>query len=264
MQNFGDYPHGDITQIASRDIPNADVIVAGFPCQPFSLAGVSVKKSLGRAHGFKDERNGHLFFELVRVIRDKRPKAFFLENVKNLKYHDNGNTFKMIETSLVSLGYTFSAAVINAKDFVPQNRVRLYMVGLRKDLFGPDAQFEFPEIPTRSHALKDILEEKVDDKYTLSDTMWTYLQAHAEKHRRRGNGFGYALADPRGISRTLSARYYKDGAEILIPQEEKNPRKLTPRECARLMGFSDTFRIVVSNSQAYRQFGNSIVIPVIQ
>ncbi|NNU91413.1 DNA (cytosine-5-)-methyltransferase [Anoxybacillus sp. CHMUD] len=260
MANFGEKPHGDIRQIDAKDIPDHDILLAGFPCQPFSIAGVSKKKSLGRPHGFLDETQGTLFFDIARILKEKQPQAFLLENVKNLKSHDKGRTYKVIKNVLENdLGYTVYDAILNAKGLVPQNRERIYIVGFKKPL-----KFEFPKIPEQGPPLRSILEENVDDKYTLSDKLWEYLQAYKEKHAKKGNGFGYGLANLDSYSRTLSARYYKDGSEILIPQEGKNPRKLTPRECARLQGFPDSFKIVVSNTAAYKQFGNSVAVPVVK
>lgn len=257
--NFGEKPVGDIRQINEENVPDHDILLAGFPCQPFSIAGVSKKNSLGRKHGFLDETQGTLFFDIARIIKEKQPQAFLLENVKNLKSHDKGKTFKVIINVLKELGYTVYAEVLNAKGLVPQNRERIYLVGFKRPI-----KFEFPNIPKEGPALYTILEENVDDKYTLSDKLWEYLQAYKEKHSKKGNGFGYGLADINSYTRTLSARYYKDGSEILIPQgDEKNPRKLTPRECARLQGFPETFKIVVSNTAAYKQFGNSVAVPVV-
>ncbi|ANB60219.1 DNA (cytosine-5-)-methyltransferase [Anoxybacteroides amylolyticum] len=260
IANFGEKPYGDIRTIDAKDIPDHDILLAGFPCQPFSIAGVSKKKSLGRPHGFLDETQGTLFFDIARILKEKQPQAFLLENVKNLKSHDKGRTYHMIKNVLeYELGYTVYDAVLNAKGLVPQNRERIYIVGFKKPI-----KFEFPKIPEKGPALHTILEENVDDKYTLSDKLWEYLQSYKEKHAKKGNGFGYGLADLNSYSRTLSARYYKDGSEILIPQKGKNPRRLTPRECARLQGFPETFKIVVSNTAAYKQFGNSVAVPVVQ
>lgn len=261
--NFGDVPFGDIRQIKTSQIPDFDILLAGFPCQPFSIAGVSKKISLGRAHGFQDDKQGNLFFEIARILQDKRPAGFMLENVKNLVSHDRGNTFQVILKILDELGYTTDYKVIDAKVFVPQHRERTYIVGFRKDLVPKDFRFIFPKLPEAAPEFQAILETDVDGKYTLSDKLWNYLVGYAEKHRQKGNGFGFGLADFKGVSRTLSARYYKDGSEILIPQAGKNPRRLTPRECARLMGFPDNFKIPVSDTQAYRQFGNSIVVPLV-
>ncbi|MDD6369354.1 DNA (cytosine-5-)-methyltransferase, partial [Galactobacillus timonensis] len=261
--NFGETPDGDITKVNAEDIPDHDILVAGFPCQPFSIAGVSKKNSLGRATGFEDKTQGTLFFDVCRVLKAKRPKAFMLENVKNLKSHDHGRTFQVILESLEELDYEVFCQVIDGQNYVPQHRERILIVGFDRKRYGKDISFEFSITPKKPKpVLKDILEENVDEKFTLSDKLWNYLQAYAQKHKAEGNGFGYGLASPEGISRTLSARYYKDGSEILIPQEGKNPRRLTPRECARLQGFPDTFRIVVSDTQAYRQFGNSVVVPL--
>ena len=259
--NFGDKPFGDITKIKVEDIPSHDILTAGFPCQPFSIAGVSKKNSLGVEHGFECKTQGTLFFDVARILKHHRPKMFFLENVKNLKSHDKGNTFKIImETLREGLGYTVSAQVIDGGLLVPQHRERIYIVGTL-DHGNP---FEFPKIRKKDTTLKDILEKRVDHKYTLRDGLWNALQRHAEKHRAKGNGFGYGINKRTGKARTLSARYYKDGAEILIEQRGKNPRRLTPRECARLMGFSDRFKITVSDTRAYRCFGNSIVVPIVE
>ena len=260
--NFGEQPDDDITKVDARTIPDHDILVAGFPCQPFSIAGVSKKQSLGRATGFEDKTQGTLFFDVCRVLKEKRPKAFMLENVKNLKSHDKGNTFRIIEESLDELDYEVFHAVIDGKYYVPQHRERIVIVGFDRKRFGNDINFAFFTQNDRKPVMRDILEDNVDDKYTLSDKLWTYLQNYAAKHKAAGNGFGYGIADLNGISRTLSARYYKDGSEILIAQDGKNPRRLTPRECARLQGFDDEFKIVVSDTQAYRQFGNSVVVPL--
>lgn len=258
--NFGEKPVGDIRSVNEKEIPDHDILLAGFPCQPFSIAGVSKKNSLGRQHGFLDETQGTLFFDIARIIKEKQPQAFLLENVKNLRSHDKGKTFKVIKNVLEELGYTVYTEVLNAKGLVPQNRERIYIVGFKKSL-----KFEFPAVQKEGPALCTILEDEVDDKYTLSDKLWGYLQAYKEKHAKKGNGFGYGLANLDSYSRTLSARYYKDGSEILIPQGDgKNPRRLTPRECARLQGFPENFKIVVSNTAAYKQFGNSVAVPVVR
>jgi len=259
-ENFGVIPEGDITEIPSDQIPDHDIMVAGFPCQPFSISGISKKNSLNRPHGFDDPTQGTLFFEIKRIIRDKKPKAFLLENVKHLKRHDRGRTFKTIMRSLENdLGYSVFYEVIDGKALVPQHRERIYLVGFREWV-----DFEFSAIKDKKIKLRDILEPQVNPKYTLSNHLWQYLQDYAKKHRARGNGFGYGLVDLDGIARTLSARYYKDGSEILIPQNGDTPRRLTPRECARLMGFPDSYKIPVSDTQAYKQFGNSVVIPVVE
>ena len=263
MANFGDMPDGDITQVNADDILDHDILVAGFPCQPFSIAGVSKKNSLGRATGFADKTQGTLFFDVCRILDAKRPKAFMLENVKNLCSHDKGKTFKVITESLNELGYEVFYKVIDGQLFVPQHRERIIIVGFDRERYGSYFDFEFDIIPKEPKpVMADILEKNVDDKYTLSDQLWTYLQNYAAKHRAAGNGFGYGIAPLEGVSRTLSARYYKDGSEVLIEQDGKNPRKLTPRECARLQGFPDSFVIPVSDTQAYRQFGNSVVVPL--
>jgi len=258
--NFGHTPEGDITRIPPESIPDHDILTAGFPCQPFSIAGVTKANALGIAHGFEHKTQGTLFFNVAEIIATKRPAAFVLENVKHLKSHDRGNTFRVImETLERDLGYYSYHQIIDARAFVPQHRERIYIVGFREP-----RPFQFPTLPDLRPRLRDILEPDVAPKYTLTDHLWNYLQAYAKKHRAKGNGFGFGLADLDGVTRTLSARYYKDGSEILIPQEGKNPRRLTPRECARLMGFPDNYQIVVSDTRAYRQFGNSVVVPVIR
>ena len=263
--NFGDKPDGDITKVEAEAIPNHDVLVAGFPCQPFSIAGVSKKQSLGRKTGFEDKTQGTLFFDVCRILKAKRPKAFMLENVKNLCSHDKGRTFKIILESLDELDYEVFYEVLDGQNYVPQHRERIIIVGFDRKRYGKNIDFEFDITPVNPKPiLKDILEKKVDSKYTLTDNLWKYLQGYAAKHKAAGNGFGYGMASKNGISRTLSARYYEDGSEILIPQKGKNPRRLTPRECARLQGFSDDFVIPVSDTQAYRQFGNSVVVPLMQ
>lgn len=262
--NFGEKPVGDITKVAVDDIPDHDILVAGFPCQPFSIAGVSKKNSLGMSHGFEDTTQGTLFFDVARILKAKRPAAFLLENVKNLRSHDKGNTFRVIERTLRELGYHLFIEVLDAKYYVPQHRERIFLVGFRQDLY-PDIHFEFPEPDKEGPAIADILDEEVDPKYTLSDKLWRYLQEYKARHQAKGNGFGFGLIDPQKdrTTRTLSARYYKDGSEILIKQDGQNPRRLTPRECARLMGFGENFEIPVSDTQAYRQFGNTVVVPLV-
>lgn len=266
--NFGEIPFGDITKEETKIyIPQKfDVLCGGFPCQPFSIAGVSKKNSLGRKHGFEDERQGNLFFHIAEIIEKHRPKVFFLENVKNLISHDKGNTFKVIKETLEALDYSFHFKVLNGKHFVPQNRERTFMVGFDKRRFKGKEKFSFPELPEPNKKIKDILEKRPDPKYTLTDHLWKYLKDYAKKHQEKGNGFGYGLVNLDGISRTMSARYYKDGAEILIPQGTgKTPRRLTIRESARLQGYPDKFIVnAVSMNQAYKQFGNSVVVPLIQ
>ena len=257
---FGELPEGDISDIDPATIPDHDVLAAGFPCQPFSIAGVSKKNSLGRAHGFDDEKQGNLFFRICDVIDAKRPPILMLENVKNLRTHDQKNTWRVICSELQKRRYAVHAEILDARHWVPQHRERIFIVGLNRDHFGDAATFEFPKPPPeRSKNFRDILEENPPAKYTLSDHLWGYLQAYAEKHRKKGNGFGFGIADMGGVSRTLSARYYKDGSEVLIEQPGNNPRRLTPREAARLMGFPDHLPIVVSDTQAYKQFGNALV-----
>ncbi len=261
-ENFGEEPSGDIRTIPSAAIPDHDLLAAGFPCQPFSIAGVSKKRALDRPTGFEDRAQGTLFFEIARILRDRRPKAFLLENVKNLVHHDGGRTLATILATLTALGYEVRYQVIDARAIVPQHRERIFITGFREDL--DTAGFVLPVLRDRHPRIRDILEPSPDPKYTLSDHLWSYLQGYARKHSRAGNGFGYGLIGPDGISRTLSARYFKDGSEILIPQPRRNPRRLTPRECARLMGFPDSFIIPVSDTQAYRQFGNAVVPGVVE
>ncbi len=282
--NFGDDHeiNGDITKIDERDVPDHDVLLAGFPCQPFSIAGVSKNNSLGRAHGFACEAQGTLFFDVARIIAEKKPKAFLLENVKNLVSHDKGRTFDVIMRTLRDeLGYTVQAKVIDAKRFVPQHRERIVIVGFREDvgfdfdavdlpsanegprlarILHPENGSEAPEAPFTEGA-----KARVAAKYTLTDNLWRYLQDYAARHKAAGNGFGFGLVGPGDVARTLSARYHKDGSEILVSRGMgKNPRRLTPRECARLMGFPDDWKIPVSDTQAYRQFGNAVAVPVFE
>ncbi len=283
-----DHPvSGDITKIREETIPPHDVLLAGFPCQPFSIAGVSKKNALNRPHGFRCEVQGTLFFDIARIIRHHQPAAFLLENVRNLVSHDRGRTFGIIRSTLEDdLGYNIAWRIIDARSFVPQHRERIFIVGFRDavpfsfaDLRLPDRNHDAPRLESVLHP-EDGTEEpeppytlgpraEVAPKYTLSSHLWAYLQAYAEKHRRRGNGFGFGLVGPQDVGRTLSARYYKDGSEILVRREgHKRPRRLTPRECARLMGFDrfgrPRFEIPVSDTQAYRQFGNAVVVPVVE
>lgn len=276
---------GDITKIEADEIPVHDVLVAGFPCQPFSIAGVSKKNALGRPHGFLDETQGTLFFDVARIIAHHRPKAFLLENVKNLKSHDGGKTFDVIYRTLTKeLGYNVSVRVINGKSFVPQHRERVFIVGFRDK-----AEFDFADLvipdPLQGPRLGSILhpgdgseiaeapftegtKARVSAKYTLTPNLWLYLQNYAKKHKAAGNGFGFGLVGEDDVTRTLSARYYKDGSEILVKQKGKRPRRLTPRECARLMGFDRPgqapFIIPVSDTRAYKQFGNAVIVPVVE
>ncbi|MEP7197980.1 MAG: DNA (cytosine-5-)-methyltransferase [Saprospiraceae bacterium] len=268
--NFGEIPFGDITSDETKSfIPKKfDILCGGFPCQPFSIAGVSKKNSLGRKHGFDDIKQGNLFFHVADIIAEHRPKAFFLENVKNLVSHDKGNTFKIIRETLEGLGYSFDRKILDGKYFVPQHRERTIMIGFDKNRFGKNISFDFKKVllPEANHKIKDILDKKVDLKYTLSEHLWNYLQNYAKKHKEKGNGFGFGLVDLNGISRTMSARYYKDGSEILIPQKNNIPRRITPKEAASLFGYPNEFKIPdsVSDTQAYRQFGNSVVMPLIE
>lgn len=285
-ENFpgGHAINGDITKIHEDDIPDHDVLLGGFPCQPFSIAGVSKKNALGRAHGFADETQGTLFFDVARVIARKRPRAFMLENVKNLQSHDKGRTFDVIHRTLRDdLGYQVFYKVIDGAHFVPQHRERIIIIGFRDPVIFDWDMVDLhekglhklgeilhkktgePLVETDGDKYYDHASHKVLDKYTLTDNLWTYLQNYKKKHQAAGNGFGFGMVTAGSVTRTLSARYYKDGSEILLSQgSKKNPRRLTPRECARLMGFPDSFRIPVSDTRAYKQFGNSVVVPVME
>jgi DNA (cytosine-5)-methyltransferase 1 len=274
---------GDITQFEASKVPDHDILLAGFPCQPFSIAGVSKKNSLGRAHGFQDATQGTLFFDVARILREKRPRAFVLENVKNLQRHDSGNTFAVIRDVLErELRYNISFKVLDSRSWVPQGRQRIVIVGIDSDRYESEPRFDFDKvhIPEENPTMSEILHTEdgsekpetpytvgtgalVCDKYKLSGHLWKYLRDYAAKHRNAGNGFGYGLVTGDDVARTLSARYHKDGSEILVSRgPRRNPRRLTPRECARLMGFPDDFIIPVSDTQAYRQFGNSVVVPM--
>jgi DNA (cytosine-5)-methyltransferase 1 len=255
---------GDIRPFAKSPglIPRHDVLLAGFPCQPFSLAGVSKKNALGRPHGFLCDTQGTLFFDTAQIIAHHRPAAFLLENVKNLESHDRGKTFATIMNVLrQDLGYHVTHRIISSEHWVPQRRQRIFIAGFREP---NEFDINALKLPERSHTLGEILENDVDAKYTLTPRLWQYLQNYARKHSAAGNGFGCSVFGPDDVTRTLSARYYKDGSEILVSRGRgKTPRRLTPRECARLMGYPDTFDIPVSDTQAYRQFGNSVVVPVV-
>lgn len=274
---------GDIREVKSADIPDFDMLVAGFPCQPFSIAGVSKKNALGRPHGFRDDTQGTLFFEVARLIEDRQPAAFLLENVKNLVNHDRGHTFEVIRRTLEDeLKYTLSYRVIDARGWAPQHRERIFIAGFRQDVGCSLKDLDVPPAVTgprlgsifHSEDGSEELEHpytagplsEVSPKYVLSDHLWRYLQDYAAKHKAKGNGFGFGLVGAEDVARTLSARYYKDGSEILVKRGRRNPRRLTPRECARLMGFDgpgeSSFAIPVSDTQAYKQFGNSVVVPV--
>jgi len=250
--NYGHLPSGDITQIEPKEIPSFDILLAGFPCQPFSNAGL--KK------GFEDTR-GTLFFDIAKIAKEHKPKVVFLENVKGFKNHDKGNTFRVVKETLEELGYKVFSEVLNAKYFgVPQNRERIYIIGF----LDHDVNFEFPKPSEHSVKVGDILDKEVDKKYTISDKLWAGHQRRKLEHKAKGNGFGYSMFTEKSeYTSTISARYYKDGSEILIEQKDKNPRKLSPREAGRLQGFPDDFKIVVSDTQAYKQFGNSVAVPVI-
>jgi len=256
--NFNEEPSGDITKIDAKEIPSHDILIAGFPCQPFSIAGVSKLESMGLKHGLLNETRGTLFFEICRILDSHKPKVVFLENVKGLTWHDKGKTFQKIISTLEELGYEVSWKVLNSKNFVPQRRERIFIVGFRNG-----HNFEFPELSSDELVLDDILEHEVDEKYTINDNLWNYHQERKRKQREKGNGFGYRMFHGNQSSGTLPARYNKDGADILIYQESKNPRKLTPRECARLMGFPEDFILNKSENQSYKQFGNSVVVPLV-
>jgi len=257
--NFGEVPYGDIRKIPEESIPDHDVLCAGFPCQPFSLAGVSSRNSLNISHGFACETQGTLFFDIARIIKVKKPKIVFLENVRNLVRHDGGKTFDVVKNTIESLGYSFSFQVIDSSPLVPQKRVRCYMVCIRG---GGD--FTFPQVQGDPLPLKGILEDEVDDSFTISTKLWEGHQRRTERNIARGTGFTAHCADIEKPSNTIVARYGKDGKECLIPQENKNPRMLSPRECARLQGFPESFIIPVAKTAAYRQFGNSVALPVIK
>jgi len=285
--NFPNDDHeinGDITKVDVEDIPAHDVLLAGFPCQPFSIAGVSKKNALGRAHGFEDKTQGTLFFDVARIIKHHQPAAFLLENVRNLVSHDKGRTFQTIKDVLTNeLGYTIDYRVIDGRHWTPQHRERIFIIGFREDQAFRFADMKMPdaapklemilhpgdgsEVPDQRFTVGN--SGRVADKYTLTDHLWNYLQRYKEKHQAAGNGFGFGLVGPQDVARTLSARYHKDGSEILVKREGQSvPRRLTPRECARLMGFDSAqgndFIIPVSDTQAYRQFGNSVVVPAVK
>ncbi|MCL2752537.1 MAG: DNA (cytosine-5-)-methyltransferase [Defluviitaleaceae bacterium] len=255
--NFGETPYGDITLIDEKSVPDHDILVGGFPCQAFSMAGKKL--------GFEDTR-GTLFFDIARILKEKRPKAFLLENVKNLKSHGKGETFKVIEGTLKDLGYAVFTTIFSSKDFgVPQNRERIYIVGFDIQQVPNWNEFAFPTPPKTQICVGDILEDNVDNKYTISDKLWEGHQRRKQEHKDKGNGFGYSLFSKNSpYVNTISARYYKDGSEVLIAQENNNPRKITPREAARLQGFPENFIIPVSDTQSYKQFGNTVSVPVVK
>lgn len=258
-ENFTERPHGDIRLIEAEEIPPHDILLAGFPCQTFSIAGVSKLSSMGLAHGLIEDTRGTLFYEISRILEHHRPRAFLLENVKGLLWHDEGRTFTKISEILQSLGYEISHKVISSVGYVPQRRERVFIVG-----FNDGTDFQFPSPPERETKLADILLAEVSPKYTLNDHLWNYHQERKRIQKAKGNGFGFRMFSPEDTSGTLSARYYKDGADILIEQEGMNPRRLTPRECARLMGFSDEFILNDSEVQSYKQLGNAVVPPVVE
>ncbi|MDD3056099.1 MAG: DNA cytosine methyltransferase [Aliarcobacter sp.] len=252
-ENYNEKPYGDITKINEEDVPNHDIVLAGFPCQAFSIAG--------HRKGFEDIR-GTLFFDVARIVDKHKPQVVFLENVKGFRNHDKGNTFNTVKSTLEDMGYRVFAEILNARDFgVPQNRERIYIIAF----LDHSIDFKYPKPLNKKNRLGDILDDNVDDKYTISDKLWAGHQRRKKEHKEKGNGFGYSLFTHESeYTSTISARYYKDGSEILIHQENKNPRKLTPREAARLQGFPEQFKIAVSDTQAYKQFGNSVSVPVIE
>lgn len=248
----------DIRQVKASEIPSHDILCAGFPCQPFSRAGVSARSGLGRKHGFQDEKQGNLFYEIVRIAKYHKPKVIFLENVANFERHDGGRSLAIVKDELTKLGYSFNSQVFDASLMVPHRRKRIFMVAMRDDIV-----FKFPMVKQRKHRLKDILEDKPDEQYTISDRLWESHKARSERNRLKGNGFRHHIVDINGIASTLTSRYGKDGRENLIEQKGKNPRMLTPRECARLMGFPETFILPDTKTPAYRQFGNSVCVPLV-
>jgi DNA (cytosine-5)-methyltransferase 1 len=257
--NFeGDIDTRDIRDVKENEIPKFDVLCAGFPCQPFSLAGISARYGLKRAHGFKDVKQGNLFFEIIRIVEYHKPSVVFLENVANLEKHEKGQTLATIKKSLENLGYHFEYQVIDASTLVPQRRKRIYMIATL------DKKFQFKDIEPRISAIKEIFEKNPDPRFTISDKLWASHQARTVRNQEKGHGFRHYMVDPDGIANTLTSRYGKDGRENLVVQKDKNPRMLTPRECARLMGFPDSFNLPLAKTPAYRQFGNSVCVPVIE
>lgn len=272
-ENYGEYPFGDINLFTGdgyKDkeirglIPDHDILAAGFPCQPFSLGGVSARNSLNQLHGFDCETQGTLFYSIARIAELKKPKVLFLENVKNILHHDGGMTFEVIKSTIEGLGYTFFHKLIGSQTLVPQKRVRCFMVCVRNDLVGAKGDFTFPEFEGESLALRSILEEDPDPVYTISDKLWEGHQKRTERNVARGTGFTAHLADLDKPSKTIVARYGKDGKECLIPQEGKNPRKLTIGECRRLFGYPKDFKLPEAMTPVYKLFGNSVVVPVVE
>ncbi|WP_084977188.1 DNA (cytosine-5-)-methyltransferase [Plesiomonas shigelloides] len=260
-ENHGEFPFGDITKIDEGQIPEHDVLLAGFPCQPFSNAGVSARNAVGKKHGFLCDTQGTLFFDVMRIVDSRKPKVVFLENVRNLERHDKGRTFQTIRETIENSGYKFYYKVIDSSSVVPQRRVRCYMVAIRSDI---SVEFDFPEFVGEPKPLRSILEKEVDEKYTISDKLWIGHINRTKRNLERGTGFTAHTADLDKPSNTIVARYGKDGKECLIPQENKNPRLLTPKECSRLQGFPDSFVVPQARTPAYRQFGNSVVVPIIK
>jgi len=264
-ENFGETPYGDIREIDAASVPDHDILAGGFPCPAFSRAGVSSRNYYGIAHGFQDKTQGTLFFNVKDILKAKRPKMFLLENVKSLRSYDGGNAFKTIMAVLQDeLDYNVSYQIIDARRWVPQHRERIFLIGLRRDIFGDFGKFDFPSLPPGlGPKMGSILEKNADPKFGISDKNWECLKRHAERHKAKGHGFGYGLVNGRSVARTLSHRYYKDGLEILVERPGMNPRMLTPDECRKLMGFPEGFKITPSKNEAYRQFGNSVVVPVV-
>ena len=251
--NYNELPHGDITKIDEKDVNAHDIVLAGFPCQAFSIAG--------HRKGFEDTR-GTLFFDVARIVKEHKPKVVFLENVKGFRNHDKGNTFRIVKSTLEEMGYNVFSEILNARDFgLPQNRERIYIIAFLDNTI----EFEFPKKTNKETRLGSILSNDVPEKYTISDKLWAGHKRRKKEHKAKGNGFGYSMFNKDSkYTSTISARYYKDGSEILIEQKNKNPRKLTPREAADLQGFPKDFKIIVSDTQAYKQFGNSVAVPVIE
>lgn len=268
--NFGLMPNGDIRDITGPDkndamidwmIPNHNILAGGFPCQPFSLAGVSSRNSLGQEHGLLDKTKGTLFFDICRIAKIKQPDVLFLENVKNLKSHDKGRTFEVIKSTIENeLGYKFYSKILSSESLTAQRRRRLFIVAFRDHA----RNFTFPKLDGPPLPLESILQKDVDDSYTISDRAWAGHKRRNARNKEKGNGFSAVEADLTKPSNTLVARYYKDGKECLIPQKGKNPRMLTPRECARLQGFPEDYILHKSKSSAYKQFGNAVTVPVVE
>ena len=269
INNHGGEVFGDIRDITGAErpdscvkasIPDHDILAAGFPCQPFSLAGVSARNALGRSHGFLDDTQGTLFFDIARIVKAKRPRVLLLENVSNFLNHDGGKTFRVLKDVVEQeLGYTLYHSILNSETLVPQSRRRIFMVAFRDNI----TNFEFPDLSGDPIPLREALEPVVDDRYTISDKSWAGHQRRTKNNLARGAGFTAFEADLDRPAKTLVARYYKDGKECLVPQAGKNPRMLTPRECANLQGFPKWFQPHPTRSAAYKQFGNAVPVPVV-